>query len=99
MYLELPEQDLARLRFPDFLVLEWRVHAQLLSCVRLFATLWPIYSPLGSSVHGIFQARIWSGLPFPPPEGLPNPGIVLASSALAGGFFTTEPPGKTSLSQ
>ena len=36
----------------------------------------------------------WSGLPFPPPGDLPDPGIEPASSvspALAGGFFTTEP--------
>jgi len=35
------------------------------------------HSPPGSSVHGIFQARIeyWSGLPFPPPGDLPDPGI------------------------
>ena len=34
----------------------------------------------------------WSGLPCPPPEDLPNPGIEpmsLTSPALAGGFFTT----------
>ena len=36
----------------------------------------------------------WSGLPCPPPEDLPNPGIKPTSPALAGGFFTTEPPGK-----
>ena len=39
----------------------------------------------------------WSGLPFPTPRDLPNLGIKpvsLASPALAGGFFTTEPPGK-----
>ena len=29
----------------------------------------------GSSVHGIFQARIMEGLPFPPPGNLPYPGI------------------------
>ena len=33
-------------------------------------------SPPGSSVHGIFQARILSGLPFPPPGDLPNPEIL-----------------------
>ena len=33
----------------------------------------------GSSVDGIFQARIyWSGLPFPTPEDLPDPGIKLS---------------------
>ena len=26
------------------------------------------YRTPGSSVHGVFQARIWSGLPFPSPE-------------------------------
>ena len=55
-------------------------------------------SPPGSSVHGIFQARILeSGLLFPFPGDLPNPGIEPsspASPALAGKFFTTEPPGK-----
>ena len=35
-----------------------------------------------------------SGLPFPPPGDLPDPGIKLTSPSLAGGFFTTEPPGK-----
>ena len=37
-------------------------------------------------------------LQFPPPGDLPNPGIKTASPVippLAGGFFTTEPPGKT----
>ena len=55
------------------------------------------HSPPGSSVHGISQARIWSGLPFPPPVDLPDPGIEQASPVsptLAGGFSTTEPPGK-----
>ena len=43
-------------------------------------TLWNPCSPIGSSVHGISQTRIyWSGLPFPPPGDLPNPGIESAS--------------------
>ena len=49
-------------------------------------------SPPGSSAHGILQAEYWSGLPFPPPGDLPDPGIKLSSllsPALAGGFFTT----------
>ena len=32
------------------------------------------YSPPGSSIHGILQAGILSGLPCPPPGDLPNPG-------------------------
>ena len=35
----------------------------------------------------------WSSLPFPSPGDLPSPGIEPPSLALAGGFFTTEPPG------
>ena len=41
----------------------------------------------GSSVHGTSQARIWSGLPFPSPGDLPDPGIepaFLTSPILAG---------------
>ena len=40
----------------------------------------------------------WSGLPFPTPGALPDPGIVPGSPvspALAGRFLTTELPGKT----
>ena len=53
-------------------------------------------SPPGSSVHGIFQATILEWLPFPSPGDLPEPGTKLASLVspeLAGGFFTTVPPG------
>ena len=48
-------------------------------------------SPPGSSVRGILQARIQSGLLCPPPGVLPDPGIQPASlmpPVLAGGFFT-----------
>ena len=44
----------------------------------------------GSSVHGILQQEDWCGLPFPPPRDLPDPGTEPTSTALAGGFFTTE---------
>ena len=40
------------------------------------------------------RQEYWSGLPFPSPVNLPNPGIELMSPALPGGFSTTEPPGK-----
>ena len=40
---------------------------------------------------GLPKQEYWSGLPFPSPGDLPDPGIKLA---LAGRFFTTEPPGK-----
>ena len=49
-------------------------------------------SPPGSSVHGIFQARILEWLPCPLPGNLPDPGIEpksLVSPALASKFFTS----------
>ena len=44
---------------------------------------------------GLSQQEYWSGLPFPPPEELSEPGIEPMSPALTGGFFTTKPTGKT----
>jgi len=43
---------------------------------------------------GCPRQEYWNGLPFPFSGDRPNPGIKLASLALAGKFFTTEPPGK-----
>ena len=43
---------------------------------------------------GFPRQEYWSRLPFPPPGDVPNPGIEMVSPALAGGHFTTEPPGK-----
>ena len=44
---------------------------------------------------GFSRQEYWSGLPFPPPGDLPDPGIEpvsLGSPALAGGFLTTSAP-------
>ena len=43
---------------------------------------------------GFSRQEYWNVLPFPPLGDLPDPGIEPVSPALAGGFFTTEPPGK-----
>ena len=46
---------------------------------------------------GFSRQQYWSGLPCPPPGDLPDLGLKLSSlmsPALAGTFFTTEPPGK-----
>ena len=43
---------------------------------------------------GFSRPEYWNGLPFPSPGDLPNSGIKPESPSLAGGFFTTEPPGK-----
>ena len=45
---------------------------------------------------GFSRQEPWSGLPFPSPGDLPNPGITAVSPALASEFLTTEPPGKSS---
>ena len=52
------------------------------------------YSLPGSSVHGISQAKNWSGLPFPSPGDLPKPGIEPRSSALQMDSLPPESPGK-----
>ena len=55
------------------------------------------FSTAGTAAHqapqpGEFsQQEYWSGLPFPSPGDLPDPGVEPASPALAGGFFTPEP--------
>ena len=40
------------------------------------------------------KPEYWSGLPCPPPRGLPNPGIKPRSPALQADFLLAEPPGK-----
>ena len=65
--------------------------ACVLSPVQLFATLWTVAHQVPLSM-GFSRQEYWSGLPFPPSEDLPDPGIKLESlipPALAGGFFTT----------
>ena len=67
-----------------------------LSHVRLFATPWTIAHRASLSI-GFSRQEYWSGLPFPAPGDLPNPGIELVSpctSCIGGRFFTTEPLGK-----
>ena len=66
------------------------------SHVRLFVILWTVACQDPLSIR--FSRQVyWSGLPFPLPGDLPDPGIKpvsLASPALIGGFFITMPPGK-----
>ena len=58
-----------------------------------FATLWTIacQAPLPM---GFPRQKYWNGLPFPSAGNLLDPGTEPTSLASAGGFFTTEPPGK-----
>ena len=69
--------------------------SQSLSNVRLFAAPWTVVHQAPLPVE-FSRQEFWSGMPFPTPGNLPHPGIEpasLASPALAGGFFTTEPSG------
>ena len=52
------------------------------------------YSPPGSSVHGILQARTLCGLLVPFSGDLPNPGIELGSPELQADSLPSEPPGE-----
>ena len=61
--------------------------AQLLSHVQLFMTPWTVAHQAPLSMRFSRQEH-WSGEPWPPPGDLPDPGIELASPALAGWFFT-----------
>ena len=64
-----------------------------LSPVRLFTTPWTVAHQAPPSM-GFSRQEYWSGLPFPSPEDLPNPGIEPRSPALQADTLTSEPPGK-----
>ena len=68
----------------------------MLSCVQFFGTPWTVAHQAPLSIE-FSKQEYRSGLPFPIPGDLPDPGIKpksLVSPALPGRFFTTEPPGK-----
>ena len=70
------------------------VVVQSLSRARLFVTPWAVCSLLGSSHHGISQARMLEWVTISFSKDFPNPGIEPLSPVLADRFFTAEPPGK-----
>ena len=70
-----------------------KVKVKSLSRVRLFATPWTVaYQVLPSM--GFPRQECWSGLPFPSPGDLPDPGIESGSPALQADALPSEPPGK-----
>ena len=69
------------------------MHACMLSHVWLFETSWTVARQAPLSM-GFPRQEYWSGLPFPSPEDLPDPGTEPTCLALTGGLFTAEPPGK-----
>ena len=66
------------------------------SLFRFFVTLWTVAHQAPRSM-GFPRQEYWSGLPFPPPGDLPDPGTERtspASPALQADSLSTEPPGK-----
>ena len=64
-----------------------------LSCIQLFVTPWTVAHQASLSM-GFSRQEYWSGLPFPPPGDIPNPGIKPRSPALQADALPSEPPGK-----
>ena len=66
-------------------------------CLTLCSPMAPGRALQAPLFMGFSRQEYWSGLPFPPPRELPNPGIKPespVSPAVAGGFFATESPGE-----
>ena len=70
-----------------------KVKVKSLSRVQFFATLWTVADQASQSM-GFSRQEYWSGLPFPFPGDLPNPGIEPRSPALQADALTSEPPEK-----
>ena len=64
-----------------------------LSRVQLFVTPWTVARQAPLSM-GLSRQEYWSGLPFPSPGDLPEPGIKPWSPALQAVSLLMEPPGK-----
>ena len=81
-----------------------KVKVKSLSLVRLFVTLQTVLFVTPRTVAyqaslsmGFSRQEYWSGLPFPSPGDLPNPGTEPGSPALEADALTSEPPGKPCL--
>ena len=67
-----------------------------LSRVRIFVTPWTVAYQAPMSM-GFSRQEYWSGLPFPSPGDLPNPGIDPGFPTLEADALTSEPPGNVYL--
>ena len=70
-----------------------KVKVKLLSRVRLFATPWTVAYQAPPSM-GFSRQEYWTGVPFPSPGDLPDPGTEPGSPAFQAEALTSEPPGK-----
>ena len=66
---------------------------QSFSLVQFFATPWTVAYQASLSI-GFSRQQCWSGLPFPSPGDLPDPGLEPGSPALQADALPSEPPGK-----
>ena len=64
--------------------------------VKVTQSCLPLCDPIDYIVHGILQAKYWSGQPFPSPGYIPNPGIEPRSPTLQADSPPAEPQGKPS---
>ena len=73
--------------------MESKSEVKSLSRVRFFAPPWTVaYQALPSME--VSRHECWSGLPFPSPGDLPDPGIKPGSPALQADALPSKPPGK-----
>ena len=70
----------------------WSVKVKSLSRVQLFSTPWTVAHQAPPSME-FSRQEYWSGLPFPSPGGLPDPGIEPGAPALQADAVLSEPPG------
>ena len=70
-----------------------KVKVKSLSRVQLFVIPWTAAHQAPLSM-GFSRQEYWSGLPFPSPEDLSDPGIKPRSLALQADALTSEPPGR-----
>ena len=73
-----------------------KVKVKSLSRVRAFVTPWTVAYRAPPSM-GFSRQECWSGLPFPSPGDLPDPGIEPGSPTLQPDTLPSEPPGKQSM--
>ena len=78
---------------PSELKKEIKKGSEVTQRVELFATLWAVAHQAPLSM-GFSRQEYWSGLPFPSPGDLSNPGIEPWSPALQADALSSEPPGK-----
>ena len=70
-----------------------KVKVKSLSCVLLFVTPWTVAYQAPPSM-GFSRQEYWSGLPFPSPGDLADPGVKPGSPSFQADALTSEPPGK-----